>query len=56
MNNSLVKKSYQLKHDDEIQIEDFQRFDSSDIMKESPNIELEIKLEKDDYLVVYKPK
>lgn len=56
LNNSLVKKSYQLKHDDEIQIEDFQRFDSSDIMKESPNIELEIKLEKDDYLVVYKPK
>lgn len=56
VNDKNTKKSYQLKLKDKIQIDDFQRFDSCSIMQESPDIDLEVKLEKSDYMVLYKPK
>lgn len=51
-----VKKSYKLKKDDQIEIDNLERYTSPVIMEEAPAIELEIKKEKKDYLVIYKPK
>ncbi len=51
-----VKKSYKLKNWDIITIDDLQRYLSPVILEEAPNIDLEIKLEKEDYLVIHKPK
>ncbi|MEF2175709.1 MAG: RluA family pseudouridine synthase [Candidatus Absconditabacteria bacterium] len=56
VNNSIVKKSYKLKQGDRIEIESLERFLSSEVLQESPFVQLNIMLEKDDYLVVYKPK
>lgn len=56
VNDKEVKKSYKLKEGDIIQIDNLERFLSPIILEESPNIDLEIKLEKKDYLVIYKPK
>ncbi len=51
-----AKKSYKLKEGDIVQIDDFQRFLEPAILDEAPQIDLSIKLEKQDYLVLYKPK
>lgn len=56
VNNNIVKKSYKLKQWDKIEIDSLERFLSSEILQESPFVKLNIILEKDDYLVVHKPK
>lgn len=56
VNGNKAKKSYKLKDGDSIEIDDLQRFLSSDILKDLPFIDLEVKLEKEDYMVIYKPK
>jgi len=56
LENKPLKKSYKLKKWDIITIDDLQRYLSPIILEESPNIDLEIKIEKEDYLVVYKTK
>ncbi len=56
VNGRVVKKSYKLKEGDKIQLDNLQRFLSSDILEDLPFIDLEIKFEKEDYLVIYKPK
>lgn len=56
VNNKSTKKSYKLKNNDTIQIDDLERYLDQVILEESPKISLEIKIEKEDYLVLYKPK
>ncbi len=51
-----IKKSYQLKDNDNIQIDDLERYLSPIILEESPKIDIDIKIEKSDYLVIFKPK
>lgn len=51
-----AKKSYQLKVNDKIEVMSIERFLDGGILTESPVIELDIRLEKEDYLVLYKPK
>ena len=56
MNGKQVKKSYQLKNGDKVQIDDLTRYLSPDLLDEAPDIKIPIILEKDDYLVINKPK
>ena len=56
VNNKPIKKSYKLKNGDSIIIDNMKRFLWSEILSEAPVIDLEIVHEKDDYLVLYKPK
>lgn len=56
VNNNPIKKSYKLKNGDTVIIDDMSRFLWSEILSESPSIDLPIVVEKDDYLVLYKPK
>jgi len=51
-----VKKSYQLKEGNVIIIDDLQRYLSPVLLDEAPVIDIPIVLEKDDYLVINKPK
>ncbi len=51
-----VKKSYQLRNNDTITVDDLQRYLWSEILAETPNIDIPIVLEKDDYLIINKPK
>lgn len=52
----VVKKSYKLKNNDEIFIDDLKRYLSPIILEEAPKIEIPIILEKEDYMVINKPK
>lgn len=54
--SKVLKKSYLLRDGDEIIIDDITRYLSSEILQEAPDIDLEIILEQDDFLVLYKPK
>ncbi len=56
VNEKVVKKSYTLKKDDQIEIDDLQRFLSAEILDETPDVDIPIVLEKEDYLVINKPK
>lgn len=56
VNNKVIKKSYQLKNADDIEIDDIKRYLSSVILDEAPNIDIPIVLEKEDYLIINKPK
>lgn len=57
LNGSVLKKNSQrLKTGDAITITHPERYMESEILAQSPQVELKILLEKDDYLVVYKPK
>lgn len=56
VNEKPVKKSYQLKNDDKVKVDDLQRYLGSEILEETPKIDIPIVLEKDDYLVINKPK
>lgn len=56
VNQKVVKKSYLLKNNDSIQLVDLKRFSWPLILDDAPNIELKILLEKDDYMIIYKPK
>jgi 23S rRNA-/tRNA-specific pseudouridylate synthase len=51
-----IKKSYILKDGDTIIIDSVERYLDGGILAESPIIDLDIRLEKEDYLVLYKPK
>lgn len=54
--NKIIKKSYKLKTWDQIEIDDLERYLSPVILEEAPNIEIPIILEKEDYIVIHKPK
>ncbi|MEI6774484.1 MAG: S4 domain-containing protein [bacterium] len=56
VNNKIIKKSYQLKPDDHIEIDDVTRYLSPIILDEAPKIDIPILLEKKDYLIINKPK
>ena len=56
VNNKIVKKSYQLKENDQIEIDNVERYLSPIILDEAPNISIPIIYEKEDYLVINKPK
>ncbi len=51
-----VKKSYFLKQNDEVHIDDLTRYLSPVLLEEAPKITIPIVLEKEDYLVINKPK
>jgi len=54
--DNLIKKSYKLKNNDEIFIDDLKRYLSPVILEEAPQIKIPIVLEKEDYIVINKPK
>jgi len=54
--DKLIKKSYKLKNNDEIQIDDLKRYLSPVILEEAPQIQIPIVLEKEDYMIINKPK
>lgn len=54
--NKIIKKSYKLKYWDKIIIDDLKRYLSPVVLQEAPNIKIPIILEKEDYLVINKPK
>ena len=56
VNQKIIKKSYQLKNNDQIEIDDVRRYLSPVILDESPNIHIPVVCEKEDYLVINKPK
>lgn len=56
VNNKVIKKSYQLKNNDQIEIDDIKRYLSPIILDEAPKISIPIILEKKDYLIINKPK
>lgn len=56
VNNKQIKKSHKLKEGDQIFIDDLSRYLSPVILDESPNIKIPVVLEKEDYLVINKPK
>lgn len=56
VNWKVVKKSYRLKSWDEVEIDDLSRYLSPIILDETPDIDIPIVLEKEDYLVINKPK
>ena len=51
-----VKKSHKLKEGEVVTIDDVRRYLSSEILAETPAIDLPIVLEKEDYLIINKPK
>lgn len=56
VNNKQIKKSHKLKEGDQILIDDLSRYLSPVILDEAPNINIPVILEKEDYLVINKPK
>lgn len=56
VNNCLVKKSYILKSWDTINIDRLQRYFDAWVLEETPEIDLPVLMEQEDYLVIYKPK
>ncbi len=51
-----IKKSYKLKNWDKISIDNLERYLSPIVLEEAPKIQIPIILEKEDYLVLNKPK
>lgn len=51
-----VKKSYKLQEDDQVHIENLERFLDGGILEECPEVTMDIRSEKEDYLIIYKPK
>lgn len=56
VNGKTIKKSFKLKANDEVEIDDLERYLSNEILKESPNINIPIVYEKEDFLIIKKPK
>jgi 23S rRNA pseudouridine1911/1915/1917 synthase len=56
VNKKQIKKSHKLKEGDQVLIDDLSRYLSPVILDESPNIKIPVVLEKEDYLVINKPK
>jgi 23S rRNA-/tRNA-specific pseudouridylate synthase len=53
---TLKKNSQRLKSGDQITITHPERYMESEVLAQSPQIDLKIMIEKEDYLVIYKPK
>ena len=56
VHNQAVKKSYTLKTGDVVIIDDLSRYLSPTLLDEAPAIDIPVILEKEDYLVINKPK
>lgn len=56
VNEKVVKKSYQLKNGDHIEIDNLRRYLSPVLLDEAPNIKIPVMFEKEDYLIINKPK
>ena len=56
VNGKIIKKSYQLKNNDQIEIDNVKRYLSPVILDEAPKVQIPIILEKEDYLIINKPK
>ncbi|MFZ2151464.1 MAG: RluA family pseudouridine synthase [Candidatus Absconditicoccaceae bacterium] len=56
VNKKQIKKSHKLKEGDQILIDDLSRYLSPVILDEAPNIHIPVILEKEDYLIINKPK
>lgn len=56
VNWNAVKKSLKLKLWDHISVDSLERYLSPVILEEAPDIDIQIMLEKDDYLIINKPK
>ena len=56
VNDKVIKKSYKLKNNDIVEIDDLSRYLSPIILDETPDIDIPVVLEKEDYLVINKPK
>ena len=56
VNQKVIKKSYQLKNNDQIEIDDVRRYLSPVILDEAPDIHIPVVCEEKDYLVINKPK
>lgn len=54
--DKIIKKSYRLKNNDEVKIDNLKRYLSPVILEEAPNIKIPIILEKEDYMIINKPK
>lgn len=52
----MIEKSYKLKNNDIVEIDDLSRYLSPIILDETPDIDIPIVLEKTDYIVINKPK
>lgn len=55
INGKVVKKSYQLKNNDKIMVDDLQRYLWSEILEETPKIDIPIIKEENEYLIINKP-
>ena len=56
VNGKVVKKSYQLKNNDNVEVDNIERYLSPVILDEAPDIKIPVMLEKEDYLIINKPK
>ena len=56
VNGKIIKKSYQLKNNDQIEVDNITRYLSPVLLDEAPNIKIPVLLEKEDYLIINKPK
>ncbi len=56
VNGKVVKKSYKVSSEDHVEIDNLERFLSPVVLDEAPNIDLPIVWEKEDYLIINKPK
>ena len=56
VNSKTVKKSYKLKTNDKIEVDNLERYLDSSFLSELPYVNMDIVLEKEDYLVLNKPK
>lgn len=56
VNGKVVKKSYKVKNNDKIEIDELERYISPIVLDEAPEINIPILLEEEDYLVINKPK
>ena len=54
--DKIIKKSYKLKNNDQVEIDNLERYLSPVILEEAPKIEIPIILEKEDYIIINKPK
>ena len=56
VNGKTVKKSYKLKHSDNVQIDELERYLSPIILDEAEKIDIPIVREEEDYVIINKPK
>lgn len=56
VNGKSVKKSHKLKPGEKVHVDELQRYMGSEILQETPNIDIPILREQEDYLIINKPK